>query len=547
MYKRQVLSVADTDVGGGGGSGFQFTVASVGVPTAVTVSDGGYGFEANDTLILGEVAVGETQGTGLNITIATLNQTKSIELGQDGRLTLGPTGSNTIVSPDGQISSSNWNISASGNGAFYALSSQTSLASTTTLSVGSTSTFTGLGTFNAGINVDGADSDIKRTKIQITDGSAAEPSLSLFNSNTTGFYRLDADKIGISVAGVAKGSIGANGIDIHKFQVDATPDSLTPFFKIDSSTNKVQIGSAATNLEIDATNTITTGGTDISVPLNFDTKGEGNFVFKGGTNVDFSITDGTTETFKIDTENGDATFTGNLDAGLLRLVDNTVQNNSSTATRSFGQILALTVTGTGSGYTDGTYTATATTSNGAGTGCTVTVTVASGDFSAVTVVAKGQNYSVGDTLTITAAGGGSGRTVTVTDIDGSGVVLKPSAGADILCNTTGSFVVPSGTTNERPNALDRRPGAIRYNTTQLQFEGYNGTDFVSLGGVRDVDQDTYILTESAPGSDEDTFEFFAQGVNCLALDKDKLTFKTSKLFSVPGLSLIHISEPTRPY
>ena len=533
-----VLSVADTDVGGGGGSGFQFTVASVGVPTAVTVSDGGYGFEANDTLILGEVAVGETQGTGLNITIATLNQTKSIELGQDGRLTLGPTGSNTIVSPDGQISSSNWNISASGNGAFYALSSQTSLASTTTLSVGSTSTFTGLGTFNAGINVDGADSDIKRTKIQITDGSAAEPSLSLFNSNTTGFYRLDADKIGISVAGVAKGSIGANGIDIHKFQVDATPDSLTPFFKIDSSTNKVQIGSAATNLEIDATNTITTGGTDISVPLNFDTKGEGNFVFKGGTNVDFSITDGTTETFKIDTENGDATFTGNLDAGLLRLVDNTVQNNSSTATRSFGQILALTVTGTGSGYTDGTYTATATTSNGAGTGCTVTVTVASGDFSAVTVVAKGQNYSVGDTLTITAAGGGSGRTVTVTDIDGSGVVLKPSAGADILCNTTGSFVVPSGTTNERPNALDRRPGAIRYNTTQLQFEGYNGTDFVSLGGVRDVDQDTYILTESAPGSDEDTFEFFAQGVNCLALDKDKLTFKTSKLFSVPGTLII---------
>ncbi|BCU98554.1 MAG: hypothetical protein CM15mV22_1860 [Eurybiavirus sp.] len=83
-----VLSVDDANVGGGGGSGFQFTVASVGVPTAVTVSDGGYGFEANDTLILGEVAVGETQGTGLNITIATLNQTKSIELGQDGRLTL---------------------------------------------------------------------------------------------------------------------------------------------------------------------------------------------------------------------------------------------------------------------------------------------------------------------------------------------------------------------------------------------------------------------------------------------------------------------------
>ena len=136
--------------------------------------------------------------------------------------------------------------------------------------------------------------------------------------------------------------------------------------------------------------------------------------------------------------------------------------------------------------------------------------------------------------------GGSGRTVTVTDIDGSGVVLKPSAGADILCNTTGSFVVPSGTTNERPNALDRRPGAIRYNTTQLQFEGYNGTDFVSLGGVRDVDQDTYILTESAPGSDEDTFEFFAQGQNNLAISKDTMTLKGNMATIVyPNVEFTH--------
>ena len=107
-------------------------------------------------------------------------------------------------------------------------------------------------------------------------------------------------------------------------------------------------------------------------------------------------------------------------------------------------------------------------------------------------MAKGQNYQVGDTLLITAAGGGSGRTVTVNDVDGSGIEIKPIAGFDVLCNTTGSLVVPAGTTNERPNVLDRRAGAIRYNTTQLQFEGYNGTDFVSLGGVRDVDQDTYV-------------------------------------------------------
>ena len=134
----------------------------------------------------------------------------------------------------------------------------------------------------------------------------------------------------------------------------------------------------------------------------------------------------------------------------------------------------------------------------------------------------------------TAAGGGSGLTVTVSDIDGQGIVLKPSAGKDVLCDTTGSLVIPSGTTNERPNALDRVTGAIRFNSTQLQFEGYNGQDFVSLGGVRDVDQDTYVLTESAPGADEDVFEFYNTGVNSLSIAQDKFTLRTAKTFETIG-------------
>lgn len=547
-----VLSADDNNLGAGGGSGFQFTTTQVGFASAATVSIGGQAFELGDTLILGDVGgTGVAQGSGLALSIATLNPVKSLELSQAGDFTLGEAGSNQVlISPDGQVSTATWNINSSGLANLSGLTSSGNVSVTGTFSVSSTSTFTGMGTFNGGITVGGADSEIDRTTLKILDGTAAAPSLTFSdtNSNTTGFFKSDTNKIGVSFAGTEGIRLdSASYIDSKGLQVDASLGNVSPFFKVESTTPKVIIGTAAANLEINNSTTISSSGTDVDVPLTFDTKGGGDFTFKGGTDVDFIVDDGTAEVFKLETSTGTATFSGNLDAGLLRIRDNVVQNNSSTSTRSFGQILTITVTGSGSGYTDGTYTGTATTSNGAGTGCTVTVTVAGGDFSAVTIVDKGQNYAVGDTLTITAAGGGSGRTVTITDVDGSGVVLKPSAGFDILCNTTGSLVVPAGTTNQRPNVLDRRAGAIRYNTTQLQFEGYNGTDFVSLGGVRDVDQDTYVLTESAPGADEDTFEFFNTGVNSLSIAQDKFTLKTAKTFEADGtISLKGISVGNDP-
>ena len=535
-----VLSVDDATVGGGGGSGFQYTVSDVGFCTGLTVAAEGTAYEAADTLILGPVGgANVAQGSGLTATLATINSTKQLEMSQLGVLTLGPTGATQLtLNPDGQISAGSWSISGSGSAAFQGVSG-TSANFSGVITAQSTSTFTGLATFNGGITTGGV-TTLVQTTASLADGAAATPTLNFDNSQTTGLFRQDADVIGISIAGVETFRLGADGYDGAKLQIDSTLGNVSPFFKVDPSANSVTIGPATNFLSIDNTNTIKVDGSNVDIPLNFETKGGGDFIFKGGTDKDFSITDGSSEKFKIETLTGDVTVSGNLDAGLLRILDNAIINNSTTGTRSFGQIIGTSVTGSGSGYTDGTYTATATTTNGVGSGCTVTVTVSGGDFSAVTVVDKGQNYAVGDTLTIAAVGGGSGRTVNITDVDGLGVELKPSAGFDVLCNTTGSLIVPSGTTNERPNALDRRPGAIRYNTTQLQFEGYNGTDFVSLGGVRDVDQDTYILTESAPGADEDTFEFFAQGQNNLAISKDTMTLKGNMATIVyPNTSFTH--------
>ena len=527
----------------GNGSGFQYTVTKAGYLDSVTIAEAGFGFFANDTLLLIDTAPLKlvTTGTAIAIQVATVSDITPIELGYDGSAT-----------------SQLWSIDKDGNTTFKNINGSGTISITGGITSGGTVSTTGAlscATFNvqtsasiAGLTTTG-NSIISSATIALADGTAVAPSFKLASNTQTGYFRAGANSIGLTVSGVQKGFIGPTAtLQTLDFQVDSDVASLNPFLKVDATNESVTIGAPATQIKINNDGLIETVGTDLNVDLKVSPKGQGNFTIIGGADQDFNILDaaGGTEVFKIDTATGDATFSGNLDAGLLRVRDNVIANNSTLAVKSFGEILSVSVTGTGSGYTDGTYTATATTSSGNGTGCTVTVTVASGDFSAVTIVAQGQNYKVGDTLTITAAGGGNGRTITVNDIDGLGVAIAPSPGYDILCQSTGSLVVPAGTTNERPNALDRLPGAIRYNTTQLQFEGFNGTDFVSLGGVRDVDQDTYILTEVSPGSDEDTFEFFAQGTNCLAIDKDKVTVKTSKLIEVPGTLVLNGTSTTDP-
>ena len=82
-----VLTVDDANVGGGGGSGFQYTVTNVGFCTSATVNNAGQAFESSDTLVLGDVGTGSS-GSGLQLSIATIASTKTIELSQDGLMTL---------------------------------------------------------------------------------------------------------------------------------------------------------------------------------------------------------------------------------------------------------------------------------------------------------------------------------------------------------------------------------------------------------------------------------------------------------------------------
>jgi hypothetical protein len=89
-------------------------------------------------------------------------------------------------------------------------------------------------------------------------------------------------------------------------------------------------------------------------------------------------------------------------------------------------------------------------------------------------------------------------------------VRNISSDIDVVKVTAnGAFTVPVGTTSDRPSPLES--GMIRFNSTDGVFEGYSGVAWASLGGVKDVDQDTYIQAESSPGADNDELEFYTGG------------------------------------
>ena len=82
------------------------------------------------------------------------------------------------------------------------------------------------------------------------------------------------------------------------------------------------------------------------------------------------------------------------------------------------------------------------------------------------------------------------------------------ADVSLTIEGTDAIMLPAGTSAERPTIS--RQGYVRYNTETLTFEGFGAGDtWGSLGGVKSVDQKTYITAESAAGVSDDTLRFVA--------------------------------------
>ena len=97
----------------------------------------------------------------------------------------------------------------------------------------------------------------------------------------------------------------------------------------------------------------------------------------------------------------------------------------------------------------------------------------------------------------------------------------------IIFNSPGTLQLPVGTTEQRGADSTAAIGQVRFNITDSTFEGYDGANWGTLGGVKDVDQDTFIRPETTPGADEDNLQFFVAGAERLSLNSSLLTIDST--------------------
>ena len=113
----------------------------------------------------------------------------------------------------------------------------------------------------------------------------------------------------------------------------------------------------------------------------------------------------------------------------------------------------------------------------------------------------------------------SGNTANLTGLNVTGNVgintNTPTCIMDISSND--AIKVPVGDTSQRPTPS---LGQIRYNSQLSTYEGFGAGDaWGSLGGVKDVNGDTYILAESSAGANNDELQFFTANNQRMIIDE----------------------------
>ena len=168
-----------------------------------------------------------------------------------------------------------------------------------------------------------------------------------------------------------------------------------------------------------------------------------------------------------------ATFTVNAQGQLTAASNTSIAIDASAVTSG---TLAVARGGTGTTTSTGTGSVVLSTSPslttptlGAATATSVTGPTIYGGTGASSSLTLQSTSGVGTTDSIAMKVGNAGA-VTALSIATTGIVSFP---------TTGAIVLPVGTTAQQPTAAT---GMIRFNSTNVTFEGYNGTAWGSIGG-----------------------------------------------------------------
>jgi hypothetical protein len=123
------------------------------------------------------------------------------------------------------------------------------------------------------------------------------------------------------------------------------------------------------------------------------------------------------------------------------------------------------------------------------------------------------------------------------------LIIQPNAGKQVIVNSVTHFRIPAGNDNQKSIA-PAGPGSIRFNTDNLQFEGYSGANWSSLGGVRDVDGNTYIIPETSPAANENILYFYNNNSNTLQLTETVLDFTNIDTITTSGGTSLSLDTQT---
>ena len=277
------------------------------------------------------------------------------------------------------------------------------------------------------------------------------------------------------------------------------------------------------------------GTGEVVVPSN-DVTIEQDLTVNGDTNLQGTTITGTvTHTGDVN-QTGDFTMTGTLDVdGNLTITGGTQYENilisgNTLATTNSNSDLELRAAGTGEILIPNNDAVI----NGA---LTVNGTLTTGDIvSTGTITAN--RFSTGDILVddnfitttnsnsdleLRASGTGSividDLSIKDSTISSAGNITLAPGSELVVIDSTGALKLPAGDTSQRPTGV---AGQVRFNSELNRFEGFNGTNWITLNGLEDLDGDTRVTAELTEGADDDVIRFYNAGQLTVDIDKDRL-------------------------